>query len=129
MTQLAHWLHRNTPLSALLLFALLLRALVPAGHMLDAGGSGVPLKLCSGATWQGNNGPAGSDDAGSGARPHAPGCSFAAADVTPLAATDAWFQVLPWPTAPHAASVSVLPTPLQSQGRARLPRGPPVLSA
>jgi hypothetical protein len=120
-TRLAHWLRRHTSISALLLFALLLRGLVPAGHMFDASaGAGYPITLCSGAVL--------ADDAKPTAD-HSPSCPYALADANVLPSLATWQVAQAWPLATRLPPPPAAQTPLQALGRARLPRGPPVLTA
>lgn len=119
-TRLAHWLRRHTSISALLLFALLLRGLVPAGHMFDAeAGAGYPITLCSGAVL--------ADDA-KPAADHTPSCPFVLADVNALPSLATWQVAQPWPLAVLLPPLPTALTPVQALGRARLARGPPVLT-
>ena len=111
-TRLAHWLRRHTSISALLLFALVLRGLVPAGHMIDtAGGASYPIKLCSGALW--SEGTAGSDGAGPTAD-HTSACPFAPADSSALLSSATWQVAQPWPLATRLPPLPAPHTPLQS---------------
>jgi len=104
-----------------LLFALLLRGLVPAGHMFDAtAGLGYPITLCSGAVL--------ADDAKPTAD-HTPTCPAALADVNALPSVATWQVAQPWPLAVLLPQLPTAQTPVQALGRARLPRGPPVLTA
>ena len=132
-------MRRRRRLALLVLPALLLRALIPAGFMPVAGGGGAYLGFCPGA---GELPPHASQLAahaehgshthhGAGA-PHAPGSGHHPACVFSTGATTAvtaiFSAALPAPvlTAPveHVASLTFLPAILRAQSS----RGPPVLA-
>ena len=132
-------MRRRRRLALLVLAALLLRALIPAGFMPFAGAGGPHLGLCPGA---GALPPAASESAThashlahpqpAGGAPHDPGthhqtaCVFSAGATTAFAAIHSVAVAAPVAPAPpaHDASLIYVPAIL----RAQLSRAPPVLA-
>jgi hypothetical protein len=136
--QFPHLRTRRRRLAWLLLPALLLRALIPAGFMPVAGAGGLQLGLCPGAgalppaaaalaTHASHLGHAhhGADGRGFPETAHHPACVFSAGAATGFSEPST--EVLPAPalTAPteRIAAPIYLPTILRSQS----PRGPPLV--
>jgi hypothetical protein len=130
---------RRRRLAVLLLPALLLRALIPAGFMPMAGAGGPHLGFCPGAgelppgaaapaTHASHPGHAehGGDGRGVPGTPHHPACIFSPGAVTAFAEPPA--DALPAPAltslTAHIAEPIFLPTILRAQS----PRGPPSIS-
>ena len=123
----------------LLLPALLLRALIPAGFMPFAGAGGPHLGFCPGAgelppgvtaaaTHASHPGHAqhGVDGRGVPGTPHHPACVFSAGAVTAFAVppTDALAAPAPTSLTERTAAPVFLPAILRAQS----PRGPPIVS-
>jgi DUF2946 family protein len=129
------WRSRRHPLTWLVLPALLLRALIPAGFMPFAGTGGAYLGLCPGA---GSLAPSalighghhhhadeerGAPAAPSGSGHHHPACIFSLGATSTAAATVLLVSAIPAPRAPadRADSLVILPTILRAQSS----RAPP----
>jgi len=130
---------RRQWLAWLLLPALLLRALIPAGFMPVAGAGGPYLGFCPGAgelppgvaapaAHASHHGHAhhGGDGRGVPGTPHHPACVFSAGAATAFAAPPA--EAIPGPALTSLTERIAAPIFLPAILRAQSPRGPPIVS-